>query len=115
MEYRGRCALVLLLFFSSSTVAQTAADQLKGTWSGPSRLCGRALFKIIGVEPSDIVRGTWQCPRRNLVLALGEKTEADKSVAAKFTDQKLSIEGANNSGYELVLEGNSLSGEGAFG
>src|SRR3982074_3518151 len=115
MKQTGQDGALLSSLIACSALAQVPADQLKGTWSGVTNLCGPSKLNFVSVEANGIVQGTFECPKRNIVFVLGEKTEFNKSMAATLRGQKLDIVGANDTGFQFVLNGKELNGFGLGG
>jgi len=115
MRRLAHISALLSVVIAFGALAQTPADQLKGTWIGDTPACGSAKLNVASVDASGVVRGSFECTKRNSVLSLGDKAEFNKSMAAKLRGQNLDIEGANGTGFQLVLQGKQLTGSGLNG
>ncbi len=94
---------------AATSMAQSPAENLKGVWVAQSGYCVESTVRVTEVEASGIVRGTFNCKRTGWTPILGEKIEKD-AVKGVLTGTRFVMENADGGGFELVLEGTTLTG-----
>ena len=98
--------------FVHVALAQTPADELKGTWiNRESGFCGESTVIVTAVEPNGIVRGTFMCKRTGWKPVMGEKIDKN-AVRGTLTGTRFVMENADGGGFDLQLEGVTLKGHG---
>ena len=60
-----------LFILANLALAQTPADNLKGTWVAQSRYCGESVVAVTTVDENGTVRGTFLCKRTGWKPVMG--------------------------------------------
>lgn len=109
---RRRTIIIGLMGLPAVAHAQGAPAGLVGEWQGEVAGIGAARIIITGIKPSGQVEGRMEFELQSFVSTFGDKVDAgpNKTNLGIAAGPSLTIESALGGTYNLVQQGNSLTG-----
>jgi len=104
-------ALLAVAAMPLAVFAQTPAEALKGTWVAEAPYCKQSIVVVTAVEPSGIVRGSFNCTLRGWNPVMGDKIDQN-SVKGTLSGNRFKMENADGGGFDVIIEGRTLKGTG---